>query len=296
MAETVFERDRRIRNANLTMGQTFYLCTLNQFVGKNADAWPSQTTIAERMNATSRAVRKWQSELEQKGVIVVASGKGCKEPNRYSMNLDALPIKPTLNTEPRSAFDPDSGTEYGTQFRNNTEHSSSGIRNTVPTERTGKEQLKEQGISFPEKLRTPEFSEAWQSWLKFRREIKKKLPPSTITKQLKLLATFGSSKAVRSIDCSITNGWQGLFDPETQNGKASDAGSSEAIQAWQTVVDSLKQHSRFKADLIQADIGQRVWQAVKAISGLKQIDEANDFERRELQKRFIQEFNKQGAT
>lgn len=93
MAETVFDRDRRIRNARLTMGQTFYLCTLNQFVGKNADAWPSQAAIAWAMNATTRAVRKWQTELETAGVIQVDIGKGRSATNRYRLKLDRLEIK-----------------------------------------------------------------------------------------------------------------------------------------------------------------------------------------------------------
>ena len=99
MAETVFDRDKRIRNAALTMGQTFYLCTLNQFVGKNADAWPSQTTIAAAMNATKRGVQKWQSELEAAGVIRVDVGKGRASTNRYRLNLEALQQKPDTNDE-----------------------------------------------------------------------------------------------------------------------------------------------------------------------------------------------------
>lgn len=64
MSDSVFDRDKRIRSAQLTMPQTFYLVTLNQFVGKNPDAWPSQQTIASAMNATKRAVQKWQTEVD----------------------------------------------------------------------------------------------------------------------------------------------------------------------------------------------------------------------------------------
>ena len=295
MAETVFDRDKRIRNAQLTMGQTFYLTTLNQFVGKNADAWPSQATIAERMNASIRSVKYWQTELERMGVIWVASGKGCKVQNRYSLRLDALQLKPTLNSATIAPFDTESESEWGNHCPNNGATIAPGIGQPLPTERTGKEHKKEQGVSFPEKLRTPEFLEAWQSWIQFRREIKKKLPPSTITKQLKLLATFGSAKAVRSIELSITNGWQGLFDPDQRNGKAIPAASSEALEAWQAVLESLQRNSRFSPEKIMGDVGRRAWDAIKPI-GLKRLDEANEFDRRELQKRFVQEFNKQGTT
>jgi|GEM_PF-3550443 len=76
-------------------------------------------------------------------------------------------------------------------------------------------------------------------------------------------------------------------------GKAS--GNAEAETAWQGVLDSLKKHSRFHQDKIMGDIGERAWQAVRTM-GLKKIDEANDFDRREMRKRFIDEFQKQGAA
>lgn len=75
MSETVWQRDKRIRGSLLTFGQTFYLITLNQFIGNNADAWPSQETLANAMNASVRAVRKWQKQLEEQGVQRQACGQ-----------------------------------------------------------------------------------------------------------------------------------------------------------------------------------------------------------------------------
>ncbi len=75
----------------------------------------------------------------------------------------------------------------------------------------------------------------------------------------------------------------------------SNAGLSEAVKAWQAVQDSVRRHSYFNPDKIIGDIGERSWQAVRSI-GLKKIDEANDFDRRELQKRFIEEYQRQGAA
>lgn len=217
MSETVWQRDRRIRNAALTMGQTFYLCTLNQFIGKNCDAWPSQATLADRMNASTRSVRNWQTELETLGVIAVESGRGCKESNRYSLNLEALPVKERLNTEPRAAFKDEENPKCGTTFLINAETSASGIRNHLPTERTAKEQKKVQGVTFPAVLNSKQFQNVWAEWETHRREIKKKLTPSTVAKQLAKLATWGPEKAIQSIQNSISHGWQGLFDPCGRN-------------------------------------------------------------------------------
>jgi len=292
MAESVFDRDRRIRDAQLSMTHTFYLCTLNQFIGKNADAWPSQAKIAERMNASVRSVKYWQSQLEQMGVIVISSGKGCKVQNRYSLRLDALQIKPTLNSATIAPFDTETESEWCNPCPDNGATLAPGIGQQLPTERTVKEHKKEQAFSFPEKLRTPEFSEAWQSWVRFRRELKKKLTPSTITMQLAMLDKFGSTKAVRSIDASITNGWQGLFDPDGKN----DKGSPAAETAWQRIRKAAKEtHGDAKA--FEATIGQKLADILKTI-GLtrKKIDEANGYEQGKFPKQFIDEFQRQGAA
>ncbi len=71
-----------------------------------------------------------------------------------------------------------------------------------------------EGSALPPSLDTPEFRSAWQAWVTYRREKRKKLTPSTIAKQIKQLAEWGSSKAVMAIESSIRNGWQGLFEPE----------------------------------------------------------------------------------
>lgn len=57
------------------------------------------------------------------------------------------------------------------------------------------------------------FIKAWNSWIAYRKEIKKKLTHSTIDKQFAEMKKWGEQKAILSIELSITNGWQGLFEP-----------------------------------------------------------------------------------
>jgi len=222
MSGTVFDRDRRIRAASLTMGQTFYLCTLNQFVGNNHDAWPSQTTLANAMNAGVRSVRKWQTELEAMGVILVAVGQGRAQTNRYELDLDQLPIPESLNEAPHAAFTGLNEAPHAGDMRHHMPV------NAAPHayRKNKKEHGKEQGV-FPEELSdSDEFKEAWGEWTEHRREIRKKLTPSTTKKQLAMLAELGPDAAVESIGQSIRNGWTGLFAPNGEvdctNGTASD--------------------------------------------------------------------------
>lgn len=58
------------------------------------------------------------------------------------------------------------------------------------------------------------FAEAWADWMQFRAELKKKLTPSTAKAQLKKLSDMGERDAIASIRQSISNGWQGLFEPK----------------------------------------------------------------------------------
>jgi len=58
-----------------------------------------------------------------------------------------------------------------------------------------------------------EFRTAWNSWVDYRKEIKKKLTHSTVEKIFKEMQKWGEAKAIISIDLSIQNGWQGLFEP-----------------------------------------------------------------------------------
>lgn len=51
---------------------------------------------------------------------------------------------------------------------------------------------------------------AWNQWVEYRKEIKKKLTPSTIKQQIKLLEKNKDSH-IEIIEQSIQNGWTGLF-------------------------------------------------------------------------------------
>jgi len=61
--------------------------------------------------------------------------------------------------------------------------------------------------------------EAWAEWAQFRKEIKKKLVQTTISRQLKFLERHKDIH-VLILEQSIQNGWTGLF--ETKNKSVND--------------------------------------------------------------------------
>ena len=65
--------------------------------------------------------------------------------------------------------------------------------------------------TIPSELNQPVFTTAWQEWIQHRSELKKRLTPSTATKQLQMLLPMGADHAAAVLNHSITKGWQGLF-------------------------------------------------------------------------------------
>lgn len=69
-----------------------------------------------------------------------------------------------------------------------------------------------EGVLIPAVLDTPEFLAAWGDWQKYRREIGKKLKPTTAKAQLAELEAMGPLQAIGSLHQSIKNGWTGIFE------------------------------------------------------------------------------------
>jgi len=96
-----------------------------------------------------------------------------------------------------------------------------------------------------------EFAEAWQSWIDHKKEIKQKLPPSTMAAQLKKLSKWGEVKAIEAIENSISGKWQGLFEPKDQqpslfpiNGKGTaESRQSPAIKKETIEIPNLRMRS-----------------------------------------------------
>lgn len=57
-----------------------------------------------------------------------------------------------------------------------------------------------------------EFNNAWSDWQKHRKELKKKLTPSTEKKQLDFLGGRPENEAIAILEQSMMNGWTGLFE------------------------------------------------------------------------------------
>lgn len=66
----------------------------------------------------------------------------------------------------------------------------------------------------PPVLNSQEFRKAWADWVRHRREIKKPLTRTQTVKQLEKFAELGQHKSIAMIAHTISQGWQGLREPE----------------------------------------------------------------------------------
>jgi len=89
----------------------------------------------------------------------------------------------------------------------------------------GKEIEKEESLTLP--FSSERFKESWDSWLKYQKERKKKLTPSTISINFGRFQKWGESKSIEAIRQSIENGWQGIFEPKVN--PATKAGTSDGF-------------------------------------------------------------------
>lgn len=279
--ETAVDRWQLVRGADIPPSLRLTLYALNCFQGNNKTAFCKRETLADEVGVHVDQLSRKLQALEKLGVIKSTWTKRNDRPSREHAIVFAQ-----LRKMQRPTLTNSSECEGGT-LTIPTVHSddcdSSTLTNSsdMNIHRTSKNI--QRGASLPElvlpdNLDNEEFRRAWSEWVEFRREIKKKLAPSTVSKQLKELATWGSAKSIQAINSSIHNGWQGLFDPEQKPGRATgDSGSDKAWQTLKQVIRSIDKSKPYK-DLIRQQLKPEVYQAAEAVGfkALFSIDQFNE--------------------
>lgn len=83
------------------------------------------------------------------------------------------------------------------------------IKKRVPAQR-----LQLAPVAIPASLDTLAFISVWCEWKQHRQEIRKPLKPTAERQQLRTLEAMGLARAVAALRYSMTNGWQGVFEPK----------------------------------------------------------------------------------
>ena len=172
----------------------------------SADADVLKGHIFTRLKKPPKQINDYLMDLERVGLIIT-----------YQSNDDVFLCVPDF-TEKQPSLNPNKEAKP-TIPPPTPEQLQTYSRATPPKVKQSKEKVKQskEKENFPDCLNTDEFLQIWSDWEKYRREIKKKLTPTTIKRQLKLLAEHPES-AIEMVEQSIRNGWQGLFVLKEKNG------------------------------------------------------------------------------
>lgn len=76
----------------------------------------------------------------------------------------------------------------------------------------------------PESIRTPDFESAWTDFVQHRFEIRRKLTPVAAKQLMTRFVGWGADRAITAIRYSISNGWQGVFEEDSNSGRIPTGG------------------------------------------------------------------------
>jgi hypothetical protein len=151
----------------------------------------------------------------------------CKEP------VSTIPAPPGDSYCPvRARCESDAGTVQE-QEQNSSDPADSGFPLPNPPSRIP---IKGESGALP--FPSEGFKAAWARWEQHRREIGKRLTPTSVRQQFAKLAGMGEARAVAAIEHSIANGYQGIYEPTGRsagvNGRP-DPGATLANQAHESM-------------------------------------------------------------
>jgi hypothetical protein len=183
---TCFNWVKLILKTELKSEAKYLALYLSTFMNMNQDmAFPSLKRIETETSLSHPTVLKYLKLLESEGWIVKKSGSRT-ESNRYFVNI---PNADQIRVGNDATY-VTSEEKVGSVATSNNKLI------------TIKHSIREQGV----------LADNWDDWEQHRKEIKKKLTPTTIGRQAKQLAKHPKEIQEAMIEQSITNGWTGLFD------------------------------------------------------------------------------------
>ena len=169
------------------------------------------TTICEGTGLSNRQVLNSLKTLKEKYHLIKMKhgdfkGKIC---NKYELTIGEITSSVDKNLGEKSSLN----TGEKSSSRVGEESSLKSVKKVHYQETNIKPSKKsiETNIGYPTSLNTKLFIDKYSDWIKYRKEIKKKLSQMTVAAQLKKLEKHGIEAAIWAIDNSIEKGYQGLF-------------------------------------------------------------------------------------
>jgi hypothetical protein len=169
----------------------------------------SHQTLAKLAGLSPQTCKKLLDELQRNGVF-----SRDEEGAIYSRRM--------IRDEYIRNIRAEAGSKGGSPFLLGNLVKQNGKQKQTPSSSFSSASSKEEAIvEIPANLQTPEFRQAWEGYLEYRKKgHKKSLLPTSQVALLKQMSEWGHDAAISSINQSIAQGWQGIFEPKaTFNGK-----------------------------------------------------------------------------
>lgn len=175
-------------------------------------AYPGIDSMCKTCLLSKPTVIKAVRELEDRGMIIAKRVPG--KTTCYILSRASL----WRMTSKKEVTVPDSTSKkevtVGSNIGNGT--SKKEVTKGYPIEGNPFKEIQRVDLEFPENLNTPEFKAAWENYRTYRRDQKfKSLKPRSITAQLQEMSGWGEPNAIKAINETIRNGWQGVFNKTT---------------------------------------------------------------------------------
>lgn len=157
-------------------------------------------------------MQRWIAECEKAGLIVLyeAGNKRCMVIRNFGQRIRD-------DVKPRHPLPPD----YENLQSGDPPRPAENRRDPPPYSKTEtKAKAKAEtggGVALPASLNVDPFPAKWAEWLAYRRGKGKPVSDTAAKKQLGLCERWGVDAACESIDQSIANDWQGLFEPKRRH-------------------------------------------------------------------------------
>lgn len=199
------------------------LIALADYANDQGTAWPSMSTLAGRCSLSKRAVIMNIGALEKRGLISKrkALGKG----SIYTLQLVNEDHHP-VNEDHQSTGEPESPPgepespvlvhedhQPVHEDHPNPQYTPEELPKNPQKKRAKKSSSRSSSFD-PLKVELPhglKLRSSWGEWCSHRSEIKAKLTPIAVQKQVNMLGEHSEDQAVEIINNSILNGWRGLF-------------------------------------------------------------------------------------
>lgn len=161
---------------------------------------PVKTTVLKHQLNVGKKLDKCWSFMEEIGLISSNNGETFNE--RILSYSEKYQIKKEKNRERISQW-----RENQVDAENVTSYELICNASKVKESKVKEESI----ISYA--FESDSFKDKYGEWIVAKKESKRKLTPLTISKQMKFLSKFSEHVAIKILEKSIMNGWQGLFEP-----------------------------------------------------------------------------------